>query len=83
VGKQFILQPNEAGGDGGNVLCEISGARMSKAEGTNYQVQIEGTSPTEMSAREMVGVFKDSFLLEAEALKTEESGMIDISHVLN
>jgi hypothetical protein len=79
VEKQFILHPNESERDGGNILCQIVGARMSKAEGTWFQVQIEGCgSSIEMSAQEMMEIFKDSLLLGPE-----ESGMDGISRLLD
>jgi hypothetical protein len=59
---------------------------MSKAEGTWYQVQFEGSGSIEMSAQEMTEIFTDSFLLGPASYRdgfgTETSGTDGISRLL-
>jgi len=84
VDKQFILHPNDSERDGGSILCQIVGVSMSKADGTWYQVQFEGSGSMEMSAREMTEVFTDSLLLGADddGHFMKECGMDRISRLL-
>jgi hypothetical protein len=78
VDKQFIIHPNDSERDGGKLLCQIVGVSMSKAEGTWYQVQFEGSGSIEMNAQEMTEVFTDSLLLGPASYRddfgTEASG---------
>lgn len=86
VDRRFILHPNESEQDGGNILCEIVGVRRSKTEGTWYRVQLEGTVDSiEMSAQEMMEVFKDSVLLidSENDLKTDHYGIDGIMRSLS
>ena len=86
VDKQFIVHPNDSKRDGGKLLCQIVGVSMSKAEGTWYQVQFEGSGSTEMSAQEMTEIFTDSFLLGpasyGDGYGREASRTDDISRLL-